>query len=137
MYAYPVAAVTGAPPLVRETATVSARIAGGVKTAVRAASMAAASVAQNVGKRASIASRRTTDQAAAVVAGMAATATRGAAAVMQGKPKAAATAMPKTVRPIAIARPARGGGGTNGPQITLPSFNAERAQRLVLIATRK
>ena len=132
------AAVTGAPPLVRETATVSARIAGGVTTAVRAASMAAASVAQNVGKRASIASRRTTDQAAAVVAGMAATATRGAAAVMQGKPKAAAATMPRPVRPTAAAGIVPGSRGAHSPlRITLPSFNAERAQRFVLVATRK
>jgi hypothetical protein len=129
--------------------TVGSRIAGGVKTAVRAATLAAATVAETVGKRASLASRRTTDQAVAIVSGMASTAARGATAALMPKQPAVAMAAKQPAAAAAAGRTAAagaasgglgalGGRGAGSPlRITLPGFNAERAQRLALVATRR
>lgn len=116
------AAAGGPAPAARETVSVGARIAVGVRSAVRAAGIAAASVAEHVGKRATAASRRTADHAASVASGLVTTATR----------------VSSSVKPVPQPSSSFGRKSQSSPlRITLPSFSNERAHRLALVATRR
>lgn len=109
------ASTVQAPAAVKETVTVTARLAGGVKAAV----MAAASLADSVGRQTAQATTRTTHQALAVASSIAGVAKRGAAGIM-----------------MATARPGGGGklSGARGVAAPRMALAAERTQRLALAA---
>jgi hypothetical protein len=115
-----------APGAVRDAVTVGARVAGGVQMAVRAA----ARLAQHAGRSASAATQQTTSQAAALAAGIAGVATRGAASMMAARPRGVAAAR----EPARVAQPAAGGSPLRA---TLPSFSGARARQLALVASRR
>jgi len=132
VYAVGTAAVAGTyaasggqtPAGVRETLSVGARVAGGVQGAM----IAAARMAEHIGRSASKATQQTTSNAVALATGIAGAASRGAVNLMAARPR------PALASGATSSADARG----NSPlRVMLPSFKGGRTQQLALVASRR
>lgn len=138
------------PSAVRDTLALGSRVASGVQSAVRAVS----TLAEHVGRSASLATQQTTSHAVALATGVAGAASRGAATIMMARPRrritatATATAIPSTA-PESITTPPT----TNTSSIMKMNSSrhgsplramfpgafakGKRAQQLALVASRR
>lgn len=113
------------PAAIRETITMGARVASGVQGAVRAA----ASLAEHLGRSASIATQQTTNHAVALATGIAGAASRGAVNLMVARPRTVAAVGSVEARSSTQGSPLRA---------MLPNFRSgSRTQQLALVAARR